>query len=69
MSDQKYLFAPALYFKKAIEAAAVDFSELAAFSINEEGGKIAVAAHPEPGVEMDEEFWSEFSNHVLAQMV
>ncbi len=66
--SEKYYFSSALYSKKAVESAAADFSELAQFSIAEENGKIKVSVRPESGTEINEEFWDEFSNHILAQM-
>ncbi len=68
MSEKKYLLDSSLYSKKAVESAATDFSEFAQFSIAEENGKIEIFVRPESGTEINEEFWGEFSNHVLAQM-
>lgn len=68
MSDHKYSFDSALYLKKAVESAVSDFSEFARFAIDEKDGQITVSAHPDPGTEINGEFWGEFSNHVLAQM-
>ena len=68
MSDQKRLFDVALYPKKAVESAAESFAEWARFSISEKDGKIMVSVSPEVGMRLDDEFWGEFSNHVLAQI-